>query len=84
MRPVDDIMNGIMVTVFCFQILSNSIARGIYFWSFSEYLVAMLWSFGIEMSIRYVCFLFLSVNVISGLLHESVLSDCRVLSQYSL
>mgnify|MGYP007090580948 CR=1 FL=1 len=65
--PVAEMMKGTIVTVFNFQSVFISCDSGMYFSIFSSCLFVIL-SFGVLISITYVCLSVLLVSTMSGLL----------------
>ena len=59
LTPVDDLIIGITLTVFCFHIAHISFASSWYLLCFSVIVLAILCVFGTAMSIKYVVFFFI-------------------------
>ena len=68
--PVTDVTNGIIVTFSCCHSSLTSMTSGVYFSLFSSSFSTIFLSFSISMLMRYVCFSFLSMTVMSGRLQD--------------
>ena len=81
MTPVGDIIIGTIATLSCFQMSFISIPNGVYFSIFSSSFFSRFDADGIAISMKNVVFCCLRVYVMSGLLCDTVLSVCSVVSQ---